>query len=75
VLVAPGDVAGLSAALDRLMGDPDLRDRLAAAGAARVRERFGFQATIDRLAQLLGGEPPETVEMDEALCVSASTRR
>jgi glycosyltransferase involved in cell wall biosynthesis len=74
VLVAPGDVTGLSAALDRLIGDPALRDRLAAAGAARVRERFGFQATIDRLARLLAGEP-ELLETEEALCVSASTRR
>jgi len=70
LLVEPGDVAGLTAALERLMATPDLRARLAAAGAARVRERFGFQATIDRLAALLGG-----VETDETACVSASTRR
>ena len=70
LLVEPGDVAGLAAALDRLMSSPDLRIRLAAAGAARVRERFGFQATIDRLAELLGG-----VAADETACASVSTRR
>jgi glycosyltransferase involved in cell wall biosynthesis len=70
LLVEPGDVAGLAASLDRLMATPDLRARLAAAGAARVRERFGFQKTIDRLAALLGG-----IETDETACVSASTRR
>jgi glycosyltransferase involved in cell wall biosynthesis len=70
LLVEPGDVAGLAAALDRLVSAPDLRLRLAAAGSLRVRERFGFQATIDRLAELLGG-----VVMDETACASASTHR
>ena len=44
--------------------------RLATAGSLRVRERFGFQATIDRLADLLGG-----VVTDETACASASTHR
>ena len=74
VLVEPGDVAGLGAALDRLIRDPALRGRLAAAGAVRVRERFGHQATIDHLAGLLGGvDEPEL--MDATRCASASTRR
>jgi glycosyltransferase involved in cell wall biosynthesis len=70
LLVPPGDPVALAAALDRLIRRPELRDRLAGAGLARVRERFGFQATIDRLAGLLGGPIP-----DEAACASASTRR
>jgi len=70
LLVEPGDVAGLAAALDRLISDPDLRQTLASAGAARVRERFGFQATIDRLADLLGAGI-----LDETACASASTHR
>ena len=70
LLVAPGDPAALAAALDRLIREPALRDRLAAAGQARVRELFGLQAPIDRLADLLGGPVP-----DEAACASASTRR
>jgi len=70
LLVEPGDVAGLATALDRLISDPDLRQLLATAGAARVRERFGFQPTIDRLAQRLGGGI-----LDETACASASTRR
>lgn len=70
LLTAPGDVAGLAAALDRLISSPTLRARLGTAGAARVRERFGFQATIDRLAHLLVGGVT-----DETICASASTRR
>jgi glycosyltransferase involved in cell wall biosynthesis len=36
LLVTPNDVAGLSAALDRAMGDAELRSRLAAGAAARA---------------------------------------
>lgn len=70
LLVAPADAPELAAALERLIADPDLRRRLAAGGAARVRDGFGFQATIDRLAPLLGGEA-----WDETRCASVSTRR
>ena len=70
LLVAPGDPAALAAALARLIREPALRERLGAAGQARVRERFGFQATIDHLAGLLGGPVA-----DEAICASVSTRR
>lgn len=42
LLVPPGDVAGLTAALDRLMGDADLRQRFAKR-AVEVRERFSME--------------------------------
>jgi glycosyltransferase involved in cell wall biosynthesis len=45
LLVPPGDVACLAAALDRLMGDADLRRKFAAR-AAEARERF----SIERIA-------------------------
>lgn len=41
LLVPPGDVAGLAAALERLMGDSDLRERFAER-AADARERFSI---------------------------------
>jgi glycosyltransferase involved in cell wall biosynthesis len=40
LLVPPGDVPALRAALDRVLGDSDLRARLGAAGRARARERY-----------------------------------
>lgn len=47
LLVPAADPAALAATLERAMGDPALRDRLAAAGPAIV-ERFGLEAILDR---------------------------
>jgi glycosyltransferase involved in cell wall biosynthesis len=49
VLVDAGDVDQLAAALMLLAGDADLRQRLGAAGRARVAERFGIQHTVRSL--------------------------
>jgi glycosyltransferase involved in cell wall biosynthesis len=40
LLVPPGDAASLRAALERLLGDRELRRRLGAAARGRARERF-----------------------------------
>jgi glycosyltransferase involved in cell wall biosynthesis len=47
VLVPPRDPAALRAALERLLGDPDLRRRLGAAGRERARERFSWPVVTD----------------------------
>jgi glycosyltransferase involved in cell wall biosynthesis len=44
LLVPPGDVPALRAALERLLGDAELRRRLGAAARARIRERFSWDA-------------------------------
>jgi glycosyltransferase involved in cell wall biosynthesis len=45
LLVAPGDVTALRAALERLLGDRELRERLGRAGRERVRESFSREST------------------------------
>ena len=47
LLVPPRDPAALRAALERLLGDPELRRRLGAAGRERARERFSWPAVTD----------------------------
>jgi glycosyltransferase involved in cell wall biosynthesis len=58
LLVEPGDVAGLRAALERLLGDAELRARLGDSARRRVREQFAWDrvtdATLSAYASILG---------------------
>src|SRR5262249_55635544 len=57
VLVRPGDAAGLAEALGRLIGDAELRARLAAAGPARATvlcEPAGQLRGLERLLRQAG---------------------
>ena len=44
LLAAPGDLDGLRAALDRLLGDGELRAAMGRAARTRCRDRFGIDA-------------------------------
>lgn len=48
LLVPPRDAPALREAVQRLLRDPDLRERLGRAARARARERFGWDAVIDQ---------------------------
>lgn len=78
LLTAPGDVPALAAALERLIREPRLRARLGAAGMARVRDAFGFEPGLERIAARFGlaaaHEEPEVGAEALAPCVSRSTR-
>ncbi|MFH8575376.1 glycosyltransferase family 4 protein [Streptomyces zaomyceticus] len=50
--VPPGDAGALAAALGRVLGDPELRARLGAAGRARVLERFTWARAAQGTAEL-----------------------
>ncbi len=47
LVVPPRDPAALRAALERLLGDEELRRRLGKAGRERARERFSWEAVTD----------------------------
>ena len=49
LLVPPGDVAALREAIERLLGDAQLRERLGAAARERAVEQFGLPAAADSL--------------------------
>ena len=52
-LVAQKDSQALSAALEKLMIDPGLRDKLATAGLQRVHAHFSLERGIDQLVEKL----------------------
>jgi colanic acid/amylovoran biosynthesis glycosyltransferase len=63
ILVSPGDVDAIAAALTRLSRDRLLRERLGAAGRDRVIQQFAMTRTTARLASLLtGGTAPVGAE-------------
>jgi glycosyltransferase involved in cell wall biosynthesis len=53
LLVPPGDPDALAATIARLATDTELRKRLAAAGAERVRTTFDLDAGIDAISDAL----------------------
>jgi glycogen(starch) synthase len=48
LLVPPRDVPALRAAVERLLADPDLCERLGRQARTRARERFGWDAVIEQ---------------------------
>ena len=52
LLVPPCDPPALRHALERLLGDADLRLRLGAAARERIRQRFAWDAVLDATLQL-----------------------
>jgi glycosyltransferase involved in cell wall biosynthesis len=52
LLVPPDDPGPLAAAVERLLGDPGLRERLGAAGRARFASRYDVGRMADRLEAL-----------------------
>ena len=51
---APGDVAGIESALERLMADPDLRSRMGAAARERALRDFSMERLSGELMAFYG---------------------
>ena len=52
LLFEPGNVGALAALLQRLIQDPELRARLAQAGARRMAEEFSITVSASRMEQI-----------------------
>jgi rhamnosyl/mannosyltransferase len=52
LVVPPRDVNALASALNRLLPDRDLRERLGTAGRTRVRAEFTMEKMVERIARL-----------------------
>jgi glycosyltransferase involved in cell wall biosynthesis len=77
VHVPPGDVPALRAALERLLGDRELRRRMGEAGRRRAAERFSWDAvtrqTVDLYARYAGKKPgPSGSDSSERRATSSS---
>ena len=53
LLVSPGDVQGFTAAMDRLLGDPELTAAMGRAGAARIDRELTHRSYIQTLKRSL----------------------
>jgi glycosyltransferase involved in cell wall biosynthesis len=76
LLVAPGDIDGLAAALARLFDEPALRDSLGAAARRTIAARFSVETALARLGELyrrfgLEPRPPARGETVRAAAESA----
>lgn len=60
LLVPPQDSEALAAALARLVAEPPLRQRLAAASLARVREQFSLDRMVTAYGHLYAGDLPRS---------------
>ena len=54
-LVPPGDPAALADRIEKLLLDPQLRNRFSAAGRSKVQNEFNIAAEVQRLYQILTG--------------------
>jgi len=57
LLFEPGNADTLAAALERMLGDGDLRQRMGAAGRARALRLFSWQAISDQISGVYFAEP------------------
>jgi colanic acid/amylovoran biosynthesis glycosyltransferase len=55
IVVTPDDPGALAVALEKLLADPTLRDRLGTAGRQRIQDRFTIKGEVAKLREVLAG--------------------
>jgi glycosyltransferase involved in cell wall biosynthesis len=73
-LVAPADVSGLAAALERLAREDALRQRMEAASLSRWGALFSFDAMADRYLDLLGSVHGVPASWERSTAAAVSSR-
>lgn len=77
LLVPPGDVDALAAAISRLMSDPPLRERLGAAARETIATRFSLSTAVERLLEIyrrFGIQPRATYPRRE-VCLDTTVQQ
>jgi glycosyltransferase involved in cell wall biosynthesis len=71
LLVAPGDAAGLAAAIGRLMSDAGLRERLGNGARETIATRFSLNTAFERLLEIYGrfGIRPRGANAGREVCL------
>jgi glycosyltransferase involved in cell wall biosynthesis len=75
LLVPAGDAGALAQALEQLIRDPQQRQKLGAAGQARVRREFDMTDGIDLLARKFGLAAPATQDATRPVARAAAGLR
>jgi len=79
LLVAPGEIAALAAAIARLASDARLRERLGRAARETIATRFSLNAAVERLLQIyrrFGIEPRAAATRPKrAVCLKATAEQ
>jgi len=66
LLVPPGDSDALAAAIRRGLDDPDLRDRIGAAGRERIIERWSWRITAEKTVEQYRARLREGLEREQS---------
>lgn len=74
LLVEPGDIAGLAAAISRLMSDAGLRVRLGGAARETIATRFSLDTAFERLLEIYRrfGIQPRGAYLRQDVCLHAA---
>jgi glycosyltransferase involved in cell wall biosynthesis len=75
LLVTPGNAVQLTEAIERLMDDVDLRERLARAGRTRVVQEYTLDSNVQRLAEIFSQRFGERCAVNVSLAAGAQATK